>query len=103
MIIGHAFEARIYAENVPKGFLPATGVLHHYCHVPVSSTGQSCQQPHQSYMVKNKIKFNQRFCCERLISFMFLFLFFPICLYLYLTMPLLDGTSSFPYFFAYTH
>ncbi|XP_024025268.1 methylcrotonoyl-CoA carboxylase subunit alpha, mitochondrial [Morus notabilis] len=35
---GHAFEARIYAENVPKGFLPATGVLHHYRHVPVSST-----------------------------------------------------------------
>ncbi|KAL2323524.1 hypothetical protein Fmac_027903 [Flemingia macrophylla] len=33
---GHAFEARIYAENVQKGFLPATGVLHHY-HVPVSS------------------------------------------------------------------
>ncbi|KAL1547210.1 methylcrotonoyl-CoA carboxylase [Salvia divinorum] len=26
----HAFEARIYAENVPKGFLPATGILHHY-------------------------------------------------------------------------
>ncbi|KAM1001432.1 hypothetical protein ACFX15_007612 [Malus domestica] len=35
---GHAFEARIYAENVPKGFLPATGVLHHYHHVPVSPT-----------------------------------------------------------------
>lgn len=35
---GHAFEARIYAENVQKGFLPATGVLHHY-HVPVSSAG----------------------------------------------------------------
>ncbi|XWS31534.1 hypothetical protein CRYUN_Cryun23aG0084800 [Craigia yunnanensis] len=35
---GHAFEARIYAENVPKGFLPATGVLHHYHPVPVSST-----------------------------------------------------------------
>ncbi|XP_047175164.1 methylcrotonoyl-CoA carboxylase subunit alpha, mitochondrial [Vigna umbellata] len=35
-ISGHAFEARIYAENVQKGFLPATGVLHHY-HVPVSS------------------------------------------------------------------
>ncbi|OIW12655.1 hypothetical protein TanjilG_24588 [Lupinus angustifolius] len=34
-ISGHAFEARIYAENVPKGFLPATGVLHHY-RVPVS-------------------------------------------------------------------
>lgn len=24
---GHAFEARLYAENVPKGFLPATGHL----------------------------------------------------------------------------
>ncbi|KAF5738857.1 methylcrotonoyl-CoA carboxylase subunit alpha mitochondrial isoform X1 [Tripterygium wilfordii] len=35
---GHAFEARIYAENVPKGFLPASGILHHYCPVPVSST-----------------------------------------------------------------
>ncbi|XP_030529374.1 methylcrotonoyl-CoA carboxylase subunit alpha, mitochondrial isoform X4 [Rhodamnia argentea] len=29
-LLGHAFEARIYAENVSKGFLPATGVLHHY-------------------------------------------------------------------------
>ncbi|KAI9119078.1 hypothetical protein K1719_009753 [Acacia pycnantha] len=37
-LLGHAFEARIYAENVPKGFLPATGVLHHYHHNPVSST-----------------------------------------------------------------
>lgn len=35
---GHAFEARIYAENVPKGFLPATGVLHHYRPVPASDT-----------------------------------------------------------------
>ncbi|CAN1766180.1 Methylcrotonoyl-CoA carboxylase subunit alpha, mitochondrial [Linum perenne] len=35
---GHAFEARIYAENVPKGFLPATGILHHYNPVPASST-----------------------------------------------------------------
>ncbi|XAR61176.1 Methylcrotonoyl-CoA carboxylase [Bertholletia excelsa] len=35
---GHAFEARVYAENVPKGFLPATGVLHHYRSVPVSPT-----------------------------------------------------------------
>ncbi|KAG8389314.1 hypothetical protein BUALT_Bualt02G0216500 [Buddleja alternifolia] len=34
---GHAFEARIYAENVPKGFLPATGTLHHYRPVQVSS------------------------------------------------------------------
>ncbi|RWC60643.1 acetyl/propionyl/methylcrotonyl-CoA carboxylase subunit alpha [Mesorhizobium sp.] len=26
---GHAFEARIYAEDARKGFLPATGTLHH--------------------------------------------------------------------------
>lgn len=26
-ISGHAFEARLYAEDVPKGFLPATGTL----------------------------------------------------------------------------
>ncbi|XP_021770313.1 methylcrotonoyl-CoA carboxylase subunit alpha, mitochondrial-like isoform X1 [Chenopodium quinoa] len=37
-LLGHAFEARIYAENVPKGFLPATGVLHHYRPVPESDT-----------------------------------------------------------------
>ena len=28
-INGHAFEARLYAEDVPKGFLPATGRLAH--------------------------------------------------------------------------
>ncbi|MCP4207205.1 MAG: acetyl/propionyl/methylcrotonyl-CoA carboxylase subunit alpha [Shimia sp.] len=28
-ITGHSFEARIYAEDVPKGFLPATGTLSH--------------------------------------------------------------------------
>ncbi len=28
-ISGHAFEARLYAEDVPKGFLPATGQLSH--------------------------------------------------------------------------
>ena len=28
-ISGHAFEARLYAEDVPAGFLPATGVLEH--------------------------------------------------------------------------
>ncbi len=26
---GHAFEARIYAEDAARGFLPATGTLHH--------------------------------------------------------------------------
>ena len=30
-ITGHAFEARLYAEDVPKGFLPATGTLAHLC------------------------------------------------------------------------
>ncbi|XP_020256107.1 methylcrotonoyl-CoA carboxylase subunit alpha, mitochondrial isoform X2 [Asparagus officinalis] len=35
---GHAFEARIYAENVARGFLPATGTLHHYQPVSVSPT-----------------------------------------------------------------
>ena len=28
-ITGHAFEARLYAEDVPAGFLPATGTLQH--------------------------------------------------------------------------
>ncbi len=28
-INGHSFEARLYAEDVPKGFLPATGTLAH--------------------------------------------------------------------------
>lgn len=28
-LMGHAFEARLYAEDVPKGFLPATGTLTH--------------------------------------------------------------------------
>ena len=29
LINGHSFEARLYAEDVPKGFLPATGTLTH--------------------------------------------------------------------------
>jgi 3-methylcrotonyl-CoA carboxylase alpha subunit len=28
-LTGHAFEARLYAEDVPRGFLPATGTLTH--------------------------------------------------------------------------
>lgn len=28
-LTGHAFEARLYAEDVPRGFLPATGTLSH--------------------------------------------------------------------------
>ncbi|MEW9919142.1 biotin carboxylase N-terminal domain-containing protein [Marimonas sp. MJW-29] len=33
-INGHAFEARLYAEDVPKGFLPATGTLTHLSFTP---------------------------------------------------------------------
>ena len=33
-ITGHAFEARLYAEDVPKGFLPATGRLSHLVFAP---------------------------------------------------------------------
>jgi 3-methylcrotonyl-CoA carboxylase alpha subunit len=42
---GHAFEARIYAENVPRGFLPATGTLHHYRPVPSTATGKFRRHP----------------------------------------------------------
>lgn len=41
--LGHAFEARIYAENVPRGFLPATGTLYHYRPVPSGPTGNILQ------------------------------------------------------------
>jgi len=34
VIDGHAFEARLYAEDVPKGFLPATGRLAHLAFAP---------------------------------------------------------------------
>ena len=33
-ISGHAFEARLYAEDVPKGFLPATGTITHLQFAP---------------------------------------------------------------------
>ncbi len=33
-ISGHAFEARLYAEDVPAGFLPATGTLSHLAFDP---------------------------------------------------------------------
>jgi acetyl/propionyl-CoA carboxylase alpha subunit len=29
-IHGHAIEVRLYAEDVPAGFLPATGTLHRF-------------------------------------------------------------------------
>ncbi|WP_322866035.1 acetyl/propionyl/methylcrotonyl-CoA carboxylase subunit alpha [Aquicoccus sp. G2-2] len=35
-IHGHAFEARFYAEDVPKGFLPATGTLSHLRFAPAA-------------------------------------------------------------------
>ena len=39
-ITGHAFEARIYAEDVPAGFLPATGMIHHL-HFPADVRADS--------------------------------------------------------------
>ncbi len=33
-VTGHAFEARLYAEDVPAGFLPATGTLTHLAFPP---------------------------------------------------------------------
>jgi len=37
---GHAFEVRLYAEDVPKGFLPATGTLTHL-HFPPEARADS--------------------------------------------------------------
>ena len=37
---GHAFEARIYAENPANGFLPATGTLHHLAFPASVTDGQ---------------------------------------------------------------
>jgi len=36
---GHAFEARLYAEDAAKGFLPATGTLHHLRFPTVAPVG----------------------------------------------------------------
>lgn len=33
-LVGHAFEARLYAEDVPAGFLPATGTVSHLSFPP---------------------------------------------------------------------
>jgi len=38
---GHAFEARIYAEDPAKGFLPATGTLHHLRFPDAAPAGSS--------------------------------------------------------------
>jgi 3-methylcrotonyl-CoA carboxylase alpha subunit len=36
-ITGHAFEARVYAEDVPRGFLPAVGRLDHVAFPPATA------------------------------------------------------------------
>ena len=43
-IKGHAFEARLYAEDVPAGFLPATGTLAHL-HFPAQARIESGVRP----------------------------------------------------------
>jgi 3-methylcrotonyl-CoA carboxylase alpha subunit len=48
-ISGHAFEARLYAEDVPKGFLPATGTLTHLAFPegarPIPACGRATRFP----------------------------------------------------------
>ncbi|MFT7059918.1 MAG: 3-methylcrotonyl-CoA carboxylase alpha subunit, partial [Pseudorhodobacter sp.] len=46
-INGHAFEVRLYAEDVPAGFLPATGRLDHL-HFPASARADSGVRPGDS-------------------------------------------------------
>ncbi|MCB2118596.1 MAG: acetyl/propionyl/methylcrotonyl-CoA carboxylase subunit alpha [Rhodobacteraceae bacterium] len=43
-ITGHAFEARLYAEDVPAGFLPATGTLTHL-HFPEGARADTGVRP----------------------------------------------------------
>lgn len=43
-INGHAFESRLYAEDVPKGFLPATGTLEHL-QFPIGARSDSGVRP----------------------------------------------------------
>ncbi len=40
-LAGHAFEARVYAEDATRGFLPATGTLHHLSFPPSAPAGSS--------------------------------------------------------------
>ncbi len=39
---GHAFEARLYAEDAARGFLPATGTLHHLRFPDSAGPGTCC-------------------------------------------------------------
>ena len=43
-IDGHAIEVRLYAEDVPAGFLPATGTLHRF-RVPDGGCGSTRASP----------------------------------------------------------
>ncbi|SMX34067.1 acetyl/propionyl/methylcrotonyl-CoA carboxylase subunit alpha [Actibacterium lipolyticum] len=43
-ITGHAFEARLYAEDVPAGFLPATGTLSHLQFSPAARNDSGVRQ-----------------------------------------------------------
>ena len=47
---GHTFEDRIYAENVPKGFLLVIGVFHHYHPIPISEIGITLSQKFATFM-----------------------------------------------------
>ncbi|HUY47729.1 MAG TPA: biotin carboxylase N-terminal domain-containing protein [Streptosporangiaceae bacterium] len=59
---GHAIEARLYAEDVPAGFLPATGTLHRFAipagegvRIDAGYTGGSVVGPHYDAMLAKVI------------------------------------------------
>jgi 3-methylcrotonyl-CoA carboxylase alpha subunit len=59
-IFGHAFEARLYAEDVPAGFLPATGRLAHLafpegCRVETGVRAGDVISPHYDPMIAKVI------------------------------------------------
>jgi 3-methylcrotonyl-CoA carboxylase alpha subunit len=65
-ISGHAFEARIYAEDAAKGFLPATGTLHHLrfpegggCRVETGVRQGDAISPHYDPMIAKLVVHGQ--------------------------------------------
>jgi propionyl-CoA carboxylase alpha chain len=61
-ITGHSIEARLYAEDVPAGFLPATGTLHRFAipdgdgvRVDAGYTGGCTLSPHYDAMLAKVI------------------------------------------------
>ena len=47
-ISGHAIEVRLYAEDVPAGFVPTTGTLHRFAFPPAPGIRTGCGRPRPS-------------------------------------------------------